>query len=205
MKLYFAVDIEGAGKELDRPTVAYGYCVGDEFGKILYEGEVHIKADKSAAEPRCLEEFYDREENKGLWEELQVGAVDSHKAAEELYRIRTEEAEKEGYQTVIISDCPDYDIARLDKLLYDELKKDPLRYSSKGERAWVVDPSERAYAFGDVLAKVCDDNATARCKHNHRPKEDAKHHYYMFLETLKITESIERGITVTKQQTVPLK
>jgi len=190
-QLYFSLDIEGTGKTLKHPINAYGYCIGDRYGNISDCGECHIKTDKSVLEPQCKEEFYDK--HPGLWEELQKGAIDPKDAARLLDTVSREKAEKEGYQTILISDCPDYDIARLDAFLYEHLERDPLRYDSKGNRRWVVDPSERASAFGKNIEEACQKEADDKVEHDHRPMNDAIHHYHLYLETLNVTEAIEEG------------
>jgi hypothetical protein len=102
--------------------------------------------------------------------------------------LRTQAQARAGLgKIVILSDAPDFDLARLDYLglIVTKTFTQPIRYMDVGRRHSQADPSERLAQLGDDaeakfeawLAK----NAPAATKHTHLPDDDAQHLYYMML------------------------
>lgn len=191
MIIYVSIDIEGTGDNLKYPISNIGFCVGDSDGKIHQTERIDIKVDKSEIEQRCWDEFWSK--YPGLWEKLQKNAIETRAAALKCYRfLYSIELKYQGQKVQFITDCPDYDIARIDNMLFKELGCNPLRFDSENKRRWAVDPSERAEGLGEEGKRCYARVKEMGVKHSHDPVEDATFNYYLYLETLKVTEKLNK-------------
>ena len=100
--------------------------------------------------------------------------------------LRTE-AQRRGLGTTkLLTDCPDFDLGRLDYLgqmrtgVFDR----PVRYLDTGKRHGVCDPWERLEQLGGGAEEDFERWLAVRAphaKHTHLPDDDAEHSYWMMI------------------------
>lgn len=90
--------------------------------------------------------------------------------------------DKEQATIVLVTDCPDFDLGRLDFLLKKHKICDrPLRWLGSPRRHAVMDPRERLEALGPSCVKACATwikKTRPGVVHDHRPEHDAEYTYW---------------------------
>jgi hypothetical protein len=168
-RLYIAWDIEGAGPALTDPVIAIGCCYGtsEEYRKKRW----CIKVAWDSIETKCREEFWSK--NQQIFDNLQVDAKEPAQVWSEIAHFLNDlEKEFPQHQFAIISDNPNYDLAKIDYWLHQYCGRLGTRYSQRGQYRLVCDPSEQRRFFPQK--QQMKDLVRQRASHTHYPDDDAE-------------------------------
>ena len=189
MKHYLSLDVETRGVLFNNPVCAIGVYVAPV--NPTQEGGARIKKRWALAplpgqedEARCVTEFWDKFPEVDDWIKK-----NARPAAEVMALFR-------GFchvlatilgarNIIILTDCPDTDLARLDYLGQTTGTWTlPVRYLDIGVRHSQADPSERLEQLGDGAEDAFDAWMAEHhpgVHHTHFPDEDAEHSYWQMI------------------------
>lgn len=193
-KYYWSIDIESVGPRLTDSVIAIGTCFGPADGswsrERLHKKLIRLRPRQGdTVDQSTMTEFWDK--NAAVYAELTepTGRADArvaifHLLVHAVELVKAYEVEIDGGTIEIVTDCPDYDLGRLNHLAYEmgfsELR--PVRFM--GTERWHTqrDPSERLDALGeeDACARWIAANVPG-VVHNHRPDNDAEYTYYQMV------------------------
>jgi hypothetical protein len=189
-KWYMAIDIEGRGDSLFNPITAIGVFFAPADGKDLDFLSVKkrwslLPLPGQTDEARCVDEFWSKfpQVEKTLAAEVRP----AHQVMAEFRQWCAEVVAMVGgpKRIVLVTDCPDYDLGRLDQLGHAAGTWDtPIRHLGVGIRHSCCDPSERLEQLGPAFEEDFKEwlkKAHPMVKHSHYPDDDAEYCYYMQL------------------------
>jgi hypothetical protein len=146
---YIAVDTEGLGDNMFKyPTVAIAFMAMNADGDVLHSWQIYMPYDVSEEiiEPRCWKEFWNNPKKckPEIYTDLQKKCRNSpHSSVCAAWKAVSEEIDKiyTKFPNVIwVSDCPDYDIGRIEAgLSYFAERENSMRYDQTGRRHKVKD------------------------------------------------------------------
>lgn len=170
---YIAVDIESLGSTYDHPVVAVGFVVGDKLGNELESRLFVLPFDESKIEPRCKEEFWDKQ--PGLLDSFRKSEFKTEKDAWQAISDWLDAKETEYFGIELLSDNPAFDIALIDYNLHLHLNRRPMRYTKAGKYRSISDPSERLHMCPRWFRDTFKENFGFL--HSHNPCDDARYIY----------------------------
>ena len=188
---YLSIDIEGRGDGLYNPITAIGVFLAPADGRDIDTMAVKhrwalLPLPGQTDEARCVAEFWSKFPDVDEW--IKANARPAHDVMAEFREWCTDLVEHVagGPRRIdIVTDCPDYDLGRLDHLGHTTGTWDtPTRHLGVGVRHNAMDPSERMEQLGpDAEAdfKAYLAIAAPHVKHSHYPDDDAEYCYYMQL------------------------
>jgi hypothetical protein len=163
---YVAVDTEGLGDNMFKyPTIAVAFVAMDPRGNVLHKWQTYMpyEVDEKIIEPRCFKEFWNNPEKckPEVYAALQEKCRKSpHKSVADGWQAVSDQIDEiytkfSDNRVVWISDCPDYDVGRIEAYLaYYTQRPQGLRYNQKGERHSVKDCGSGR----DILKRLFSDN-----------------------------------------------
>lgn len=145
-KWYLSIDIEGRGSSLNNPITAIGvfFAPVDDASAAVKKRWALQPLPGQVDEPRCVAEFWARHPLVDAW--IRANARPANEVMAEFQDwCRTAVSKAGGPGNIIlVTDCPDYDIGRLDHLGHATgTWNNTMRYLGGTTRHYQVDPSER--------------------------------------------------------------
>ena len=190
-KWYLSIDIEGRGSSLSNPITAIGvfFAPTDDPSMALKQRWALQPLPGQVDEARCVREFWSRFPQVDEWIRKNARpAADVMAEFQEWCRAAVATAGTPGNIT-LVSDCPDYDIGRLDHLGHiTGTWNNTIRYLGGTTRHSLVDPSERFEQLVPGAARYYEGWAYERggrtrrlLEPTHFPDDDAEQIYYLQL------------------------
>lgn len=228
-RFFVAVDTEGLGcNQRLYPTVALAFAVFDDSGKLYNWWKINFpyEISEKLIEPRCWREFWNNPEkcDPKIYQQLVQDckkAMDTfpsvQRAWQEVRRVIDEFYERfdsPGQPLTWVSDCPDYDVGRIDAALGQFIEGDDpgLRYRVTGgdpaQRHWVEDCGSgkdvmqllRPRAYRQLKAEL----EASPYKKNHDCLEDAKRIGFEYVTCMRIAKAcVPRGGAKRKHEGQP--
>lgn len=186
-KYHIVIDLESKGRALCHPINGLGLYVGPMERPA--NGPIYTVKRRWAlaplpgqfVEPACMEEFWSRFPDQLAW-------FNSHEQparvvlTEFIHTVKDVVRQVGVGNLVLATDCPDFDIGRLDQLLYKlGVCPDPIRYLGTETRHSCDDASERIAQLSDGAWDACEAwimEKAPHSVHSHFPDEDAEHEYW---------------------------
>jgi hypothetical protein len=153
---YVAFDIEKFGARFFDPVVAIGYCIGTPDGDILDSGIFCMKHHVSEMEPRCKEQFWDKqpeESMKRLFARMKPAKEEWNRFRDWFENLPTK---YKDHELVLLSDHPSFDIAAISAGLTEYTGRNyPINYMGREGHEQltycsVQDPSERLEMLSEI-------------------------------------------------------
>jgi hypothetical protein len=195
VRYYLCVDIETRGDALYNPVVAIGVYLAPQDPKRIGQPGVLTEKRRWALRPlpgqtdqkECMDEFWAKFKSVDEWIR-----ANERPAVEVMLELRDwcrQQVQAVGgpKRIELVSDCPDFDLGRLDYLGHATGTWDrPLRYLDSGVRHSAVDPGERLEQLGPQADEAfkrwaAAGNAPAHIKHSHFPDDDAEYNYWQMV------------------------
>jgi hypothetical protein len=191
---YMSLDIESEGDGYDNPVIAIGAVFGPADGSWpraelkRFRGNLEPLPGQRP-DPACMTEFWAKFSD--VRAEIRAGAQPAglvlsafQQWMQQLLAAYEDSAAAAPGRIKIVSDCPDFDLGRLDALamLQTQTWERGVRYLGGVTRHGQVDPGERLAALG--ARAQCDAWIAAAYPgvvHDHRPDNDAEHAYYQMV------------------------
>jgi hypothetical protein len=132
----------------------------------------------------CVKEFWSKFPEVDQW--IKDNARPANIVMNEFLEFCREVVAKVGTKNIkIVTDCPDFDLGRLDYLGHITGTWDrPIRYLGVGVRHQQADPGERLAQMGNGAWAKFETWLKTRAplaKHSHFPDEDSEYEYYQML------------------------
>lgn len=205
---FVAVDTEGLGDNMfEFPTVAVAFVAMDPHGNVLHKWQTYMPCEvtEKTIEPRCYKEFWNNPAKckPEIYADLQKKCKESpYKELDEAWKAVSDEIDRiydmfPDNPVVWVSDCPDYDIGRIEAYLaYYTRRGRSLRYDKHGVRH----PVEDCDSGRDVLKRLFPSKYQAYkesvkatgAKHTHDCLDDALHIGTEYIKYLQLVEEIAR-------------
>lgn len=169
-----AIDLEAIGNGV--PS-GIGICVGDEKGRVVLKRKWWFKVDEKDVDPRCKEQFWDK--NPLIYEEMLRDGKPIEDQLKDFVNVYDSIGEKLGIKDTelnLTSDNAEFDFGSLNEPLKKYLKRDPLRYTKKGEYRPITAYDDTFWALSE-RQKVISSYVNQIQVHNHSPDNDAEHNY----------------------------
>lgn len=183
---YLALDIETRGSWYTNPVVAAGVFLAPKVPRPDGHGVIKKRwalrpLPGQVDEARCNEEFWAKFPVVDQW--IRANEQDARVVMTELRAFcRLHATDK---QITILTDCPDFDLGRLDHLGYATGTWDmPIRYLDVNQRHNQRDPGERVSQAGPTAKAGFDawlQKHAPHAKHTHFPDDDAEHEYWQMI------------------------
>lgn len=201
---FVAVDTEGLGDNMfEYPTVAVAFVAMDPHGNVLYKWQTYMPSEvtEKIIEPRCYMEFWNNPAkcNPEVYRDLQKKCKESpYGEIDEAWKAVSDEIDHiydmfPDHPVVWVSNCPDYDIGRIEAYLaYYTRRGRSLRYDKHGVRH----PVEDCGSGRDVLKRLFPDKYKAYkesvkatgAKHTHDCLDDALHIGTQYIKYMQLVE-----------------
>ena len=182
-------DIESTGPNIIKnEIIAIGYCLGDNYGNILYKKRINIKYTQPF-DKICYKNFWSKHQDK--LKILQNDAVKPDEAISEF--IKDVDAAFAEYDLKIISDNPSFDVGFINYYLALYLDRKPINYKFNEIYTPVYDTD--SYSRGVVHATYDKDVYDSELikkykleidqKYDHLPDNDAAYIYLFHTQLMK--------------------
>jgi hypothetical protein len=190
-KYYLSIDDESTGSSYSNPIVAIGIFFGPSDGDMdpkrpgAYSWKKRWALQPLANqydEARCMVEFWAKFPKVMDW--IKANAVPAAAVMIDIMKFCSGVVEIVGEGNItLISDCPDYDIGRINHLGHiTGTMQNELRYLGSKTRHSLVDPSERLDQMGaDDACAVWMKKNHPTVKHTHFPDDDAEEAYWQMV------------------------
>lgn len=186
-KIFVSLDIESI---TNVDVVGIGLVVGNEYGKILEQKRWWISREDIDIDPRVKKEFWDI--HIGPYKDWQANGKDEEEQIKGFVNFYDNIAAKydiEEKDIILINDNPEYDFGRLAPYVYKYCKRDPLRYTTKGEYRKIIDIGQCLGPLG--IWSAVDDFASKIQAHDHYPDNDAAHNYIFHILGVEVINVIK--------------
>ncbi len=188
-KYYLAVDIEGRGDGFDNPITAIGLFfaptklpIGPDDVPSLKRRWALTPLEGQSDERRCIDEFWAKFPDVDAW--IKGNAKEPRGVLLEVMETCRSLVEQAGMRNItIVTDCPDYDLGRIDNLLWLlRVRQKPFRFLGTNVCHSVNDPGQRLKQLNaEEGFKYWMREEHPTVKHSHYPDDDAEWCYYMQL------------------------